>query len=179
MSEQEVTSIDLTLLLPTESASSIEATKEFEHNGNKFKLTYTIDRLVESDENVEVEKKEPLLQKHNTIVDKNDPNVKYYVYKKTYTIETEEGPITKEQTIKRKYIKHSPIISPREVATSSIIDELLNSEFKSKSALSLYNNHYLKLMKADNPDIKPYSYAAFLNRWIKALSSTSEKSTPN
>ena len=183
MSAEPITNTERSDGLPAELDNAISGTKVIERNGAKYKLTYTLERLEEpepeptttevSSPQSEPEKKAPVLKKMNTIVDKNDPNVKYYVYKKTYTIETDDGPVTKEQTIRRKYIKHSPIISQREVATSSIINELLTSELKSKSALNLYNNHYLKLMKANHSGVKPYSYAAFLNRWIKALTDNS------
>ena len=182
MSAEPIPQPERSVSLPAELDNSISGTKVIERGGVKYKLTYTLERLEEPEPEPTAQEptpdessaqsdseKKPVLQKLDTIVDKKDPNVKYYVYKKTYIVNSEEGPITKEQTIKRKYVKHSPIAKPREVATKAIIDELLNSEFKNKSALSLYKDQYLKLMKEKYPDVgDPYSYAAFLNRWAKA-----------
>ena len=110
-------------------------------------------------------KKEPVYTKVATEIDKDNPNVRYYVYSREHVVNTKHGPETRVQTIRRRYEMHTP--SPRELITDEIIKDLkrLAEGAQRISILSVWRFSYVPAFKERCPNFEPFSYAAFMKRW--------------
>ena len=156
-------SLPIEVTLPTESTPIVQNSEVKEVDGTSYRVSWSVSKDIDMSL-----KKTPQLEKLETIVDDADPNVKFYVYRKTYTSLDKDGkPITRSNIIKRKYVKHESAISNRLSVTDAVIKEMQAEEHPKKSVWQLWQNDYLERMKS-HPDIKPYSYAAFMKRWQSA-----------
>ena len=92
-------------------------------------------------------------------IDSDDPNVKYYIYKKKFINRYGKE---QESTIRVKYTKNTKH-NVRDSITMDVIAEMkeLNDHDTVQSAL----DEYIKILADRHPDVKPYSYNAFSKRW--------------